>query len=160
MNTITEQYEAGYNYIILNNAPKARESFRSAFREHPKHLPFLHGILISYILLNETHNLISFLEQERPVSPHRTLMESLSKYFINNEVLRKKPLDILYCLGVFVREQISATDAKPYFSIGHIIYPSSQQFLISMAEYYIREENYTKGLKLYSQAAELSAITD
>ena len=153
---ITRMYESCYNDIILNNVPKALQSFKKAFREYPKHIPFLHGIIICYILLGEIDTLSSFLEKEGSVSPLRAIIESIYTFLIDNKMFQKKPMDIFYNTAVFVREEISAKEAKAYFSIGLIIDPSNQKYLLAMAEYYLREGNYEKGLKLYSQAAALS----
>jgi hypothetical protein len=158
MKTITEKYESCYNDIILNKVPEARESFLAAYKEHPKHLPFFHGFIISSLLLQESESLMSCLEQERIVSPHRALMNALYIFFIEHPVQNKTPVDCIYELGAFVRDSINTTDAKPYFHIGHIIAPSHEKHLIAMAEYCIREGQYVKGLHLYSQAAQAKSL--
>jgi hypothetical protein len=111
--------------------------------------------MISSLLLQEGEQLISFLEQEKIVSPHRVFMNALYLFFIEHPVQNEQPIDNLYTLGIFVRDRISITDAKPYFHIGHIIAPSHERHLIAMAEYSIREGQYSKGLRLYSQAAQI-----
>ena len=156
MDTVTRIYESCYNDIILNNFPKALQSFQTAYREHPRHIPFLHGILISYILLGDMENFESFLEKEKTVSPHRAIIESIYIFLIDNKMFEKKPMEVFYNVAVFIREEISSRAARAYFSIGQIIDPSNQKYLIAMAEYFIKEGNYAKGLKLYSQAAHLS----
>lgn len=153
MDAITPIYESCYNEIILHNFPGALQSFLTAYREHPRHTPFLHGVIISYLLLKEIENLAAFLEKEKEVSPLRGVIEPVYFFFIDNNMVRKKQTNIFYNTALFIKKEISLKEARAYFSIGQIIYPSNRKYLVAMAEYYMREGNYTKGLKLYSQAA-------
>jgi hypothetical protein len=156
MDTLSRIFETCYNEIIVHNLPGALESFRNAYREHPKHRPFLHGIIVSSLLLGKIKDMVSFLETEKSVSSHRPFVESLLYFLIDNKLISKKPGDIFYNTALFVREQISAPEARFYFRVGMVTEPSDQRYLTAMAEYYILEGNYAKGLRLYSQAARLA----
>lgn len=156
MDTVSRIFESCYNDIIVHNLPKALESFKSAYREHPKHRPFLHGIIISYILLGNIADLESFLEEEKSVSPHRPFVESLLRFCIDNKLTTGNPMDMFYNIALFVRDNISASEARIYFQTGRITEPSNPRYLIALAEYCMIDGNYTKGLRLYSQAARVA----
>ncbi|MBN2534054.1 MAG: hypothetical protein JXB88_14285 [Spirochaetales bacterium] len=156
MDTLSGIFESCYNDIIVHNLPKAMESFCNALKEHPKHRPFLHGIIITYILLGELADLQSFLEAEKAVSPHRSFIESILIFLIDNKLITREPGNVFYNVALFVREHISATEARIYFRTGQVTEPSDQRYLIAMAEYYMIEGHYEKGLRLYSQAARLA----
>jgi hypothetical protein len=153
MSETNEQFDACYNSIISNNYPAALESFKAAYREHPEQFRYLHGIVISYLFLGQTDDLLGFLDSEKNVTVHRTFVSRLLAFIRRNDFSASKVTDRLYNVAVFVSRRISVSDAKLYFSTGLLIAPQNPQFLTAVAEYALMEGNYGKGLSFYSQAA-------
>jgi hypothetical protein len=153
MNNGSERFAVIFNHITANNAQEALESFSAAYRETANYLPFLHGIIISLIILGRNSEIGTLLKKEKEVSKYGGSITSLFRFFDRNDFSAMKPADILYNVGVHVARNLSIADAKHYFNAGLLLEPAHRRFLTAIAEHCMLGGEYEKGLRLYAQAA-------
>ncbi len=150
----SEQFDSCYNHIINNDFPRALESFKAAYREHPDAREYLHGMIISYVFLDRIDELKACLDSEKNVSSYGAIVSRILGFIRKNDFSGLKAPDKLYNIAVFVSRRVSATDAKLYFTTGLLMGPHDPRYLAAVAEYNIIEGNYEKGISFYSQAAD------
>jgi hypothetical protein len=153
MNNPNERFFAIYTELLSGNAALALDSFRSAYRETPDHPEFLHGIIISLIMLSRISEIRELLKKEKDIAKQAGAVSAMHKLFAKNVFASLAPSDILFNAGVYVARSVSRPNAKLYFDVALSLDPGNRKLITAMAEYNILDGEYEDGLKLYARAA-------
>ena len=150
-------FESSFNYLIANDFKQANQTFLANYYKHPDEINFLYGVIISFILLKNIKGSIDFLEKEAQISPLRNKINLIVNFIkINDYFNNMKQVSILFNIGLFLKKSGLHNDPIVFFRMCLILAPNDKKILTVLGEYAIIENNISKGINLFTQAAKVS----
>lgn len=151
-------FETNFNNIISNNYQKALDGFKDAYLSTPDEISFIHGVIVSSFLADKYDELVEFLRKEKEISTLSTKIRLIYTFIIKNlEFKNHSPNNQILNLGLYLKNSGYIEESKIYFKTSQILEPGNHKNLTVLAESAIREGNFDKGIRLFTQAAKESA---
>jgi hypothetical protein len=150
----------GTNYLISLDYKKAKEFFLDNYKKFPNEINYLHGFIISSILLNNFKNdkeeLRSFFERECSVSALKNKINLIHEFIKSNDYFENlKNNVILFNMGIFLKKHFFQDEARIYFDICLSLNPEDRKSLTVLAEYALMENDTDRCIKMLAEASKL-----
>lgn len=151
-----EDFLTGHNYFISLDYKKAYHFFLDKYYKYPQEMGFFHSLLVSMILLDQKAEIKTFLERESQISSMKKKIIFLQAFIRDNDYFEgMKNVSIIYNIGLFLKINNLADEAKIYFDVCLLLNPKNRKVLTIMSEYALLENNADKCISYLQDAIKI-----